>query len=175
MVAVFSIIGFMVLLLIYFVVRQQSLRRELSQAKHVAKATEQQSQVIFNSLSVLSNELQKSLLERLNTTQKHGLISKDDHQIISFILGKFSFIIGYCSERDATVEEAVKKALESSEYDLQTISQFVARQPNEVKIPWTKNQLNGFIISCRHLCAGPQIKTQQTNQNETAPPTNSDS
>ena len=79
--------------------------------------------------------------------------------VIIFILENFQFIIVQCCQHNETVEVAVRKALKGQALTIEFVSQFIARQPSEVRVPWCKNTVDGFIAACRNLVAD-KVKTQ---------------
>lgn len=147
----FGVIAFLVLILAYFVVRNQSLQKELSLTKHSLRSVDNQSKYTLNALVVLSGQLQNMYLSRLNSLQKHALISQADFDIANFILSNAEFVIMQCCEHRATVEEAVGKCLEKSDMDMEKINKFIARHPSEVRVPWCKNTVGGFVAACFNL------------------------
>lgn len=147
----FGVIGFLVLILIYFVVRNQGMQRELTQLKHTVKSIDTQSKFSLSALLMLSGQIQKTYQVRLESLQKHALINNDDYEIAHFILSQVEFVIMQCCEQRSTVEEAINKALDRSTYDIEQINQFVARQPSEVRVPWCKNSIGGFVSACHNL------------------------
>lgn len=147
----FGVIGFLVLLLIYFVLRNQSMQSELNQCRHQLKSIDKQNRFSLGSLGILSAELQKTYQLRLDGLQKHALISSEDYNIADFIMGQVAFVIMQCCEKSATIEEALTKALQSSDYDMQQINQFIAKHPSEIRVPWCKNTIGGFVSACHNL------------------------
>jgi len=158
MIISFSIIGFLVLVLIYFVVRNQSLQREINQYKHSLKSSDSHAKLATHTLSSVSGELQKTFLSRLEANHKRGIISGDDYKVLGFILNHVDFVIMQCLEQKRTVEESVNKALESSELEITDVNQFIAKQPSEIRVPWCKNSVNSFVTACNNLSVG-QLKT----------------
>lgn len=159
MIATFSIIGFLVLALIYFVVRNQSLQREINQYKHSLKATDSQVRYATTTLASVSGELQKTFLSRLEANHKRGIVTGDDYHVLSFILNHVDFVIMQCLEHKRTVEEAINKALDSSDLSITQVNQYIAQQPSEIRVPWCKNSVNSFITACNNLSVG-KLTTQ---------------
>lgn len=158
----FGVIGFLVLILIYFVVRNQSMQRELTQLKHIVKSIDSQSKFSLSALLMLSGQIQKTYQGRLESLQKHALISNDYYEIAGFILGQVEYVIMQCCEKRATVEEAINKALDKSNYNIEQINQFIAKQPSEVRVPWCKNSIGGFISAC-HNMTSEKLKLKAKN------------
>jgi hypothetical protein len=154
-------IGFTVLILIYFVLKTQALNKELNQYKHTLKSSDKQARNTLTSLTFLSKEMQKICAGRLNSAKKHGLINDEDFALASSIIENFSYVVTRCCEHGDTVEEAVNKSLERGTIEIQEINHYIARQPQEIKIPWCKNQLAGYIVACQNISRGqmPQKET----------------
>ncbi len=159
----FSIIGFLVLVLIYFVVRNQSIQAELNQLKHLVKSKDAQSRFSLSALLMLSGQLQNTYKKRLDSLQKHALISSEDYDTASFILGNVEFVIMQCCENRATVEEAINKALDRSTFTIEQINKYIAKQPSEIRVPWCKNSVGGFVSACHNLTS-ERTKTQSSNE-----------
>lgn len=165
--AAIGAIGFTVLILIYFVLKTQSLSKELNQYKHSLKSSDKQARNTLNSLNFLSKEMQKICMSRLNSAKKHGLINDDDFAISSNIIENFTYVMTRCCENGDTVEEAVNKSLERTTIEIQQINHFIARQPQEIKIPWCKNQLAGYIVACQNISKGSMPKKSTPAVEET--------
>lgn len=147
----FGVIGFLVMGLIYFVVRNQSLQKEVKQLRHTVKSVDSQSKFSLSALLMLSGQIQKTYQGRLESLQKHALISNDDYELAGYILSQVEFVIMQCCEHRATVEEAINKGLDRSNYNIEQINQFIAKQPSEIRVPWCKNSIGGFISACHNL------------------------
>jgi hypothetical protein len=150
-VVAFSVIGFLVLLLIYFAVRHQNAQRELTQLRRMVKSLDNQGKFSLSAVVMLSGQLQKTYQTRLEWLNKHALISATDYKPASFVVSQVEYVILQCCEQRATVEEAINKALEQSDLDIESINQFVARQSSEVRIPWCKNTIGGFLAACHNM------------------------
>lgn len=162
----FGVIGILALVLIYFVLRAQNLQRELNQIKHALKSVDAQSKYSLGALVTLSGQLQNSYLARLEALKKHALINQEDYDVAHFVLSRVEFIVMQCCEHKATVEEALKKALAKGEISLEQVNQLIAKQPPEVRIPWCKNTIGGFISACHNLTSKKPAtaKDKQTEQ-----------
>ncbi len=170
----FGVIWFLVLVLIYFVLRNQSMQRRLRRLRRAAKATDSQNKFSLRALVILSGQLQRTYQTRLETLQKHALINSHDYELASFIVAQVELVIMQCCEHRTTVEEAINKALDRSNYNIEQINQFIARQPAEIKLLWCKNSIDGFISAC-HNMTSERLKLkaknsdlpQETNQSKT--------
>ncbi|WJG09497.1 hypothetical protein [Aliiglaciecola sp. LCG003] len=138
-------------MLIYFVVRHQSAQSELNKLTHQVKSLDKQSRFSLQALSMLAGQMQKTYQIRLDNLNKHALISSADFKIVSFIIAEVEFVIMQCCEKSATVEEALLKALENSELDMEQIKKYIANQPAEIRVPWCKNTVGGFVSACHNL------------------------
>ena len=165
-VVAFGIIGFLILLLIYLTVRNQSIQRELIQYKRTLKATDSQARYAMKTLIAVSAELQKAFVARLEANQKRGIISGQDYEIAGFILNHVDFVISQCVEHQRSVEEAVNKALERSELSMKDINQYIANQASEIRVPWCKNAVNAFVVACNNISVGT-IKTKSGADSKT--------
>lgn len=147
----FGVIGFLVLILIYFVVRQQSMQAELKKLRNQMKSLDSQSKFSLSALVMLSGQVQKIYQTRLDSLQKHALISSDDHRYASFIVSQVEFVIMQCCEKRSTVEEALTLGLANTELDMESINKYIAKQPSDIRIPWCKNTVGGFVAACHNL------------------------
>jgi len=161
----FGVIGFLVLMLIYFVVRQQSMQVELNKLRNNVKSLDKQGRFSLSALLMLSGQLQKTYQGRLDSLQKHAMISADDYKYASFIISQVENVIMQCCEKSATVEEAITKQLANSEMEMEQVNQYIARQPSEISIPWCKNTIGGFIVAC-HNITSERVKTKDSRELE---------
>lgn len=160
----FGVIGFLVLILIYFVLRSQNLQKELRQFQHQLKTTDSQSKFTLQSMGVISKELQKSYISRLAASKRSALISEEDFELANGILNRFDYVVMQCCERNATIEEAVNNSLEGGSHDIEQIKQFIAKQPKEIKVPWCQNSIAGYITACHNISSlGSRTKTSTSN------------
>ncbi len=164
----FGVIGFLVLCLIYFVVRNQSMQTELNKVRIQLKTIDKQSRFSLSALVMLSSQLQKTYKTRLDALQKHALISSEDYEIASFIISQVEFIIMQCCEKSATIEEALTKSLENSVYEMEQINQFIAKHPSEIRVPWCKNTIGGFISACHNLTSDRTKKAGSKEEHNTS-------
>jgi len=164
-----GIIAVLVMMLIYLVLRSQSLQREASKLKYLLKSSDASYKFTFGALLLVTTELQKACLSKLQTANKHGLLNADDFELANFIVGNMEFVVMQCCERKCTVEEAVKKSLKASHYEFDTIREFIAKQPTEIRLPWCKNTLSGYIVACQNLSQGKiQSKSNKEEVSEKA-------
>lgn len=150
----FSVIGVLVLILIFFVVQSQSAQRELKQVQSAYKSLQSQNKYSLGIVMAMATQLQNTFQAQLASQHSSGLINQKDYDIAHFVLENFQFVVVQCCQYNETVEVAVKKALKGQNLTIEEISHFVARQPTEIKVPWCKNTIEGFVIACRNLVAG---------------------
>jgi len=155
----FGVIALLILALIFVVMNNQSTQRELKQIKRAHKLLQSQNKYSLGIVMTMSTQLQYIFQTKLTALKNHGLIKHQDHDIANVILDNFQFIIVQCCQHNETVEVAVRKALKGQALTIELVSQFIARQPSEVRVPWCKNTVDGFIAACRNLVAD-KVKTQ---------------
>jgi hypothetical protein len=141
----FGVIGFLILVLVFVITRNQGIQREFIQVQHTYKLLQSQNKYSLGIVMTMSTQLQYTFQTKLADLKRHGFITVQDHDIID----------------NETVEIAVRKALKGQELTIGDVSQFIARQPTEVKVPWCKNTVEGFISACRNLVAD-KFKTETT-------------
>jgi len=165
----FGTIGFLILVIFFVVMRNQSTQRELKQIRRDHKLLQSQNKYSLGIVMAMSTQLQYIFQTKLASLNNHGLIKRQDYDIAHFILENFQFIIVQCCQHNETVEASVRKALKGQTLTIEFVSQFIARQPSEVRVPWCKNTVDGFIAACRNLVAD-KAKTQLEVE-EVNPPT----
>ena len=163
----FGIIWFLILVIIFVVMRSQSTQRELKQIKRAHKLLQSQDKYSLGIVMAMSRQLQSEFQTKLASLNSHGLIKRQDYDIAHFILENFQFIIVQCCQHNETVEAAIRKALKGEVLTIEFVSQFIARQSSEVRVPWCKNTVDGFIAACRNLVAD-KVKSQPDVE-ETSP------
>jgi hypothetical protein len=149
----FGVISFLILVLVFVVTRNQGMQREFKQVQHAHKVLQSQNKYSLGIVMTMSTQLQYAFQKKLAALKSHGLINTQDFDIANFILENFQFIIVQCTQHNETVEVAVGKSLKSHDLTIEDIGQFVARQPKEVRVPWCKNTVDGFVSACRNLVA----------------------
>ncbi|GAA0856144.1 hypothetical protein [Aliiglaciecola litoralis] len=140
------------------------MQAELSKLKLRVKSLDSQHRFSLNALIIASGQLQNMYLMRLEYLQKHALISSEDHKFASFIVGQVENVIMQCCEKRFTVEEVITKALKKTEMEMPQISQYIAKQPSDIRIPWCKNTIGGFVTACHNLTS------EHTRQRTSAEP-----
>lgn len=166
--ALFALFGLLILVVIYLVVRSQTLEKELNQHKHWQKSSEAQRRYLLENIGHLSHELQNSLIIRLNKAHQHRLITQEDFEVASLILNNVGNVVLMCCEKRSTVQEAVKKLVSSSAISQEQLSRFIASQPNSVRLAWSKNQPGGFIRACSQISMTGQLENQKSDNQDSA-------
>lgn len=148
---IFGIIGCLVLALIFFIMRVQSTHAELGIARAELKALHKHTKFSLSTVMLMSKHLTNNYRAKLEAARRHGLLYGDDLTVVQFLVENLEHVVMQCCEKHATVEEALKDALESFTLEMTTIQQFIARQPVSVRVPWSKNTLDGYLAACNHL------------------------
>ncbi|NCP63482.1 MAG: hypothetical protein GW763_01650 [Paraglaciecola sp.] len=164
---VFGIIGILVLVLIFLVLRLQNANREVQKLKFSLRSLQNQTRYTLGALLTMSKQLQYNYKLKLDGLRHHGLLHGDDLLAAQFLIDNFVVVVTQCCERNASVEEALKKALEGSPFSMARIQQFVASQAVEVRVPWSKNNLEGFMSACNNMVSG-KLKTQSSAEEQTS-------
>ena len=74
MVVLISIIGFLILVLIFIVMKNQTMAKELREYRHLAKNAESKSKFALTTVDSLAGQIQKILMSQLESSQKRGLV-----------------------------------------------------------------------------------------------------
>jgi ABC-type anion transport system duplicated permease subunit len=150
-----GIIAIMFMVLIYSFVRKQALHREIKIAQNTSKSINRKLKLTQKQLVSISHELQAIFLARLESVNKRGLLKQEQYQIASFILNRFEFVVMNCVEHDSTLEEAVNRSLLGQAVKIEQINQFIKDQPNDIKVAWCQNKIDGYLAACRGISTGP--------------------
>jgi hypothetical protein len=155
----FGVIGCLILVLVFVVTRNQGMQREFKQVQRAHKVLQSQNKYSLAIVMTMSTQLQYAFQTKLAALKSHGLINHQDYDTANFILENFQFIIAQCCQHSETVEVAVSKALKGQALTSENISQFVTRQPSEIRVPWCKNTVDGFVAACSNLVAD-KVRTE---------------
>ena len=162
-----AVIGFMLLLVIYFFVRAQSIEKELNRYKHQAKVLGVQAKNSLMTVDALAVELQKMLTDRLEAARRRQLIGGEHHDAIRALFNQIERVVMYCSENNASVADALEVCLKSQSPGLQEIKLYISKQPNEIKLPWSRNTVNSFLTTCINIAMlldKPAVKNPNTEE-----------
>lgn len=151
MVVSFSIIGVLVLALIFLVLRSQNMQKELALTRNTVKSNTKKITYAFHNLVLMSKELQKVYASRVDNAHKKGLISGAEYSVLSIIMHNFSQITMDCCEKGDTVEEALSKALKDTEVTMESVRELIKEKPSEIRVAWCRNTVDGFMAACHAL------------------------
>ncbi|MDC8831823.1 hypothetical protein [Alteromonas gilva] len=158
----FAIFAALVVLLVFFGFKIQNLQKQLLISENNLRANTRRMNHASGSMVVLSQQIQSFLLERLESSHKRGLISNKPFEVLHPMFEKISAVAVYCMDRGMSVEEALKTALKDSEVTLEQLREIVKEQPSDIRMAWSKNTLDGFIVACKGL-SFPPTKTESTS------------
>ena len=144
----FSIIAVLVLFMIFFVLKIQTLQKEISASRGIARQNADKANTAFNLLSTTSKTLQKTFSERVEQANKKGLISGKNYEVMMTITGAAGKIIFDTFEKGFSIEEAIKVVLRESEISMDDVKSLIQEQPNDVRVSWVQNRPDGFIKAC---------------------------
>jgi len=167
MVVAVSIILFMVIVLIYFVVKNQTMAKELREYRHLARNAENKSRFALTTVDSLAGQIQKILISQLESAQKRGLIKGEQYEKASAVYSSFEYVVMQCCEHSATVEEALSRALGSSNFSMDDIKKFISEMPSDVRAAWMKNNVGNFVVACNNInnhFMNPTSKKESTEQ-----------
>lgn len=167
MIAAVSIILFMVMILIYFVVKNQTLAKELKEYRYQARSAQKQSKYALSTVDSLAAQIQKILMSQLESANKRGLIKGEQYEKCKAIFNCFEYVVMQCCEHNATVEEALNRGLGDSEVSMDDIKKFISELPSEVRMAWVKNNVGSFVVACNNInnhFMNPTSKKEITEQ-----------
>lgn len=146
-----SIIALLVIMLIFFVLRGQNIQRELALTRQSAKTNAKKVNYAYTSLVVVTNNLQQIFVSRVEKAHQRALISEDQYGILSILASQYSRVVMDCCEKEATVEEALKKSLKKTAVTIEEVKDIVKEFPSEVRMAWAKNTPDGFTAAMNHI------------------------
>ena len=146
-----SIIALLVIMLVFFVLRSQNMQRELALTRHSAKTNAKKVNYAYTSLVVVTNNLQQIFVSRVEKAHQRALISEDQYGTLSILAGQYSRVVMDCCEKEATVEEALKKSLKKSAVTIEEVKGIVKEFPSDVRMAWAKNTPDGFTAAMNHI------------------------
>ncbi|MFS1701328.1 hypothetical protein FJ444_17990 [Aestuariibacter sp. GS-14] len=155
----FAFIAALILLLIYFVMRVQNLQRALVLSQSNLKASNRRINDSTSGMVVLAKQIQLFLVERLESSHKRGLIETGAFEVFQFVFHNISTIAVLCMDKGMTVEEALNSVLHDSDLTIEAVREKVKLQPSEIRVAWSQNTLEGFIIACKGM-SFPVTKTE---------------
>ncbi|MBU3023869.1 hypothetical protein [Aestuariibacter sp. A3R04] len=151
----FGVIGILVILLIFFVFKIQTLHNQINQNKLLARQNANKANSAYVNLSTTAKALQTIFVQRLESASSKGLISGNDEEVLAFILRTSSKIIFESSEKKRTIEEGLTSALrDNQDMSIEKIQTFIQGQPDDIRMCWIKNTPEGFISAIDHITTG---------------------
>ncbi|MCW8109964.1 hypothetical protein OPS25_15770 [Alteromonas ponticola] len=160
---VFSVIGILVIALIYFVLKAQTHQRELMLVRSTAKSNAKKAHIAFTNLVTLSSELQNVFSQRLEVANSKGLIVGDDFNAAKTVIKLLSDVVMDCCEKGRTVEEVLTHRLKNNNVSLKDVKNYIKGRPNDVRVSWSKNTPEGFITAC-NLFSQSSLNVNKTDQ-----------
>lgn len=168
MLGLFSIIAILVIMLIFFVLRGQNMQRELALTRQTAKSNAKKVNYAYTSLVVVTNNLQQIFVSRVEKAHQRALISEDHYGVLSILASLYSRIVMDCCEKEATVEEALKKSLKKTPFTIEEVKDVVKLFPSEVRMAWSKNTPDGFTAAMNHISQYINGKQKKSTQDQPA-------
>jgi hypothetical protein len=148
MIVAFSVIGLLILLLIYFVLRAQNQQKELALLRHSNKQSNNKVNYAYRNLVLVNELLEKNLVLRIESAFKSRLIDQTQYNVLHMLMRNFSNIVMGCCEKGLSFEESLNKALSYEELTLEDVKEVVKDLPSNVRMAWSKNTSDGFIAFC---------------------------
>ncbi|MFC3095427.1 hypothetical protein DRW07_16340 [Alteromonas sediminis] len=161
----FGVIAVLTLLLIYFVIKNQQANTEIRELKSIARRTNRQLAVVSGSTTMLTAGMQVTLQKRLQAAHKRGFVSEGDAKVLNHLFIEFENVIKACFQKGQTVEEALSELLAGEDVSLEDVKAVVKKYPKEVRLAWSKNTAEGFILSMTKMS---ELFTPQTNSGKEA-------
>lgn len=146
--AILAVIAFMVLLVIYFFVRSQSVEKELKVQKNQLKLSEGQAKSALVATATIVSELQKILLSRIDAAKRRNLIGGQQYEATKTLYEHMDRMVMLCCEKGSTVAEAADKVFASTSPNIEEIKAFISDRPSDVRMQWSRNTANSFISAC---------------------------
>ena len=159
---VFACFAALFVLLIFFGFKIQNLQKQLALSQNSLKATVRRVNDTNSSMVTLAQQIQSFLNERLESSHKRGLINSKHFEVLHPLFDKISAVAVYCMDKGMSVEEALNATLQESEITLEQVREVIKVQPNDVRLAWSKNTIDGFILACKGL-SFPATKTESNN------------
>jgi|GEM_PF-405580 len=151
MYSILAVIAFMVLLVVYFLVRSQSVEKELKVQKNQSKSSENQAKTALMATNTIVSELQKMLLIRLENAKRQNTLATKHYQVAKTLYENMDKVVVLCCEKGSTFTEAADKTFASTSPNITEIKAFLGDCPNDVRTHWTRNTVNSFISACARI------------------------
>ncbi len=160
----FGVIGILVLLMIYFVMRIQTLQQEVTSLRSSSKSQTKRANHALKGLTEMVLRLQQVYSQNIETASSKGLISGQQQTVLQFLTHHFAEIVMDCWQHNSTTEEALNRQLESNQdVTMEDLQEFLRQQPSQIRIAWSKNTPEGFISVCEalsHSAMGKPLQPQ---------------
>ena len=151
MVILIAVIVSLIFFLIFIVMKNQNMAKELREYRHLAKNAESKSRFALTTVDSLARQIQKILMSQLESSQKRGLVKGDKYEKAKVIFNCFEYVVMQCCEHGATVEESLNRALSNSEIGMEDVKKFISEMPSEVRMAWVKNNVGSFVVACNNI------------------------
>ena len=149
----FGVVGILVIILIYFVMRAQTLQREVALSRSGLKNQTQRATLAFSSLTQVCLKLQHIYIDNIETASSKGLISSAQYPMLAFLMTHFAEIVLDCYQGGKNTEEALTRLLGPEQaLTMEDIRRFMQEQPSQIRMAWAKNTPDGFISACEQMC-----------------------
>lgn len=158
MIFAFTVIALLTIAVVFLIFKLQTLGKELALTRQSAKASSKKINYAFYNLVLMSKELQNALNEQVELSNRKGIFSASDYPVISAIAHNFSQIVMDCCEKGDTVEEALRKVCSANEIDFEQIKEIAKKQPSDVRMAWSKNTVDGFVVAINRIARGVTAK-----------------
>jgi hypothetical protein len=163
MIVAFGVIGVLILLLIYFVLRAQNLQKELILSRSSNKQSNSRVNYVQRNLVLVTDALEQNLLQRLQSLYKSRLINQDQYNALLPLMTHFSTIVMNCCEKGDSLEESLTKALSNEEMSIEGLQLVVKELPSNLRMLWSKNTADGFIAFCQAVTSVKNSSDSQDN------------
>lgn len=147
----FSFIAVQILLLIYFVMRMQTAQKDLVVSRSTLKNTSRRVDDALRGLHKIAKEMEHVYLSRLERANTKGLISSAKYPVLFGIFTCFSKVMVDCYENGLSVENALTKAIQSTEISMEEIREMIKEEPNDIRVAWVQNTPDSFMSACNQL------------------------
>ncbi|WP_246223139.1 hypothetical protein [Alteromonas profundi] len=149
MMVTFSVIGFLILIVGYMALRMQNMQKEITLSRSSAKQNNSKASHAYRTLVMVTEALGKNLATRIDNAFKRHLITQQQHLVLMLLMSNFSNIVMQCSEKSATVEEALSRILKTETLSFVDIQDVIKEMPSNIRVAWSKNTAEGFIAACQ--------------------------
>lgn len=136
---VFGIIATLVLLLIFLMVKNQSLKSQLQLIQGKVRGAGRRIDENNANAIALAMATQMSLTSRINSMHSNTEVEHRQLLCIKTLIHVLPDLVKRTLEQDDTVEIALEHLLQESTLDIDEVKSFLFAQGNDIKILWSKN------------------------------------